>query len=216
MFWIQNEMSTSVVEAGKQWLQIISDIAEGVLNDPDRAFEFIGKFLNAKDHSRRYDSCANGSLDQGKFFAPDQGAMDPVDASGFVEKALLASQLSAVWVTGSDKHPPPVIITAEGMPQDGSGCDGIDPEGYEYPEDTTSGKVTFLGEPLSQGWACVGDEGYWLMGGSIDKPGACVNPITGTPSQCVSKGVRFDELYGLDKLGDFNLTMTEVVSKAIS
>lgn len=153
-------------------------------------------------------------VDQGKFFTPDEGAMDPVEASAFVEKALLASQLSAVWITGSEDHSPPVIITAEGMPQDGSGCDGIDPEGYEYPEDANSGGMTFNGDSLSQGWACVGDEGYWLMGGAIDKSDACFNPITGTPSQCTTQGVKFDELYGLDKLGDFNLTITEVVSKS--
>lgn len=147
-----------MVETAKGWLTAVRDTARGVLNDPDNTFTFI---------------------DQGKFF-PGDSPNDPVDAMAFMEKNFLAAALSAVWVTGDpNEHSPPVIVTSDGVPQDGTGCESWDPESFEYDGDGNAADLNFNDDVLSGALTCIGDTAYWLMGARIDKDaGGCLVPGT--------------------------------------
>lgn len=177
-----------MVDTARSWGKAIQDAAKNILNDPDNAFAFI---------------------DQGKFFPGDTPA-DPVEAGEYVEKSMLAAALSAVWVTGDpSKHAPPVIVTSDGVPQDGSGCDSYKPEDWD------EGDLTFEDDVLDGARACVGDTAYWLMGARQGgNEGTCLVPGTSFPSQCPDKGILLEPLYNIDKLGDFGLSLDEVVGKS--
>ena len=177
-------------------MHAVTDVNRGILNDPDNTFDFI---------------------DQGKFF-PGEVPGDPVDATAAVAKALLASALSAVWLTGDPtKHSPPMILTSDGMPQDGTGCESYSPDVWSYAGKGGLSKTDFRDNVMDGALTCIDDKPYWLMGARIDlEAEGCKLPITGLPAACVINTVRFDPLYNLDKIGQFNLTKEEVVGESLT
>ncbi|KAK3708923.1 hypothetical protein LTR37_011253 [Vermiconidia calcicola] len=175
------------------------------------------------------DPTALGDLiSDGKLFALDV-QRDPVDVQQGMEKNLFAALLPTVWTTGVD-FSYPVVILPDGVPQDGTGCEGLKPTEYADTVDDseTSARLGTLATG-DDGWlpGFVCDErtntGYWLMGAKPSKTSKTCCVTIDNKQACDTcpggSSVPISDLRGIGTLDGNNwggLTKDEVVINAVN
>jgi len=118
---VESEFRGNFSDIVDRWHAGLSTAASTLFNDPDALLSVI---------------------DLGKTFAAEV-VIDYVPAAEVMQKTMFATLLSGVWSTGVNPSIP-VIITAEGVPQDGEGCEGLKPKKLDLPGSKGSATTTVL------------------------------------------------------------------------
>ncbi|KAK3716338.1 hypothetical protein LTR37_006488 [Vermiconidia calcicola] len=185
------------------------------------------------------DPTALGTLiSDGKLFGLDV-QRDPVDVQAVMEQNLFAALLPTVWTTGDD-FSYPVVILPEGVPQDGTGCEGLRPMDVNttvvQPPDVSGTGLQLepdapylelqVGEPaFFDGFHCdvQTNTGYWLMGALGDyRPDTCCRIVDRNQvcSDCpTGRWVAIRALRGIGTLDGNNwggLSKEEVIMNAVN